>query len=57
MSIMEFVLLLIGIILTIVNIWLVCQFYEFAKDVKKNTDDIAIILLEIYKQNKKIKES
>lgn len=50
---MEFVLFLIGIILAIVNIWLVCKFYEFAKGTKKNTDDIATILIEIYKQNKK----
>ena len=50
---MEFVLFLIGIILVIVNIWLVCKFYEFAKDTKRDTDDIVAILLGIYKQNKK----
>ena len=53
MSIMEFVLFLIGIILIIVNIWLVCKFYEFAKGTKRDTDDIIAILLGIYKQNRK----
>ena len=50
---MEFVLFLIGIILVIVNIWLVCKFYKFAKGTKRDTDDIVAILLGIYKQNKK----